>query len=162
MSPRQNVLRSSGDWWGVGGFERERGSKGKRAGKTQLFEQVATSATERESMGKNKWRSWSLFLSSVFFGKNSKCYQRLAGDHTSETPELGEIKLILKLDLRQSYLCWCSEGEETKAFVWWNGISYSSMQSVSSRHRESGTLGVANSRADEQSAQTGAHPGSGR
>lgn len=54
-----------------------------------------------------------------------------------------EIKLTLKLDLQQSYLCWCSEGGETKAFVWWNGISYSShMQSVSSRHQESGKLPI--------------------
>lgn len=54
-----------------------------------------------------------------------------------------EIKRTLKLDLQQSYLCWCSEGGETKAFVWWNGISYSShMQSVSSRHQESGKLPI--------------------
>lgn len=41
-----------------------------------------------------------LIFLSFFFGKNSNSCQPLAGNHRRETPEIREIKLILKLDLQ--------------------------------------------------------------
>lgn len=88
----------------------ETGIKGKKAGKTQLFGQSACSGENEEGEhGKKEMMDWKPIFLSFFFGKNSNCCQALAGNHRRETPEIKEIKLILKLDLQQSYLCWCSE-----------------------------------------------------
>lgn len=105
-------------------FKKDR-KNGKQAGKTQLFGQSAYSGEQEEGeRGKEEMMDWKLIFLSFFFGKNSNRCQPLAGNQRSETPEIREIKLILKLDLQQSYLCWCSEGRGNKGFrlMKWNFI----------------------------------------
>lgn len=97
----------------------------------------------RETAGRNQGWTQSFFFLKFLLAKIQTVASVWQATTRAKLQKWGEIKLTLKLDLQQSYLCWCSEGGETKAFVWWNGISYSShMQSVSSRHQESGKLPI--------------------
>lgn len=69
------------------GFKLTRERNEKQAGKTKLFSQLACRDEEGEHGKEQMMGSGALFF-YVFFGKNSNCCQLLAGDRTSETPEM--------------------------------------------------------------------------